>query len=236
MDSIRFETDDGVGLEAEVRMPDGPAVGGAVICHPHPRRGGSKDHPLLWAIRNDLASRGFAVLSFNFRGVMRSEGGYGGGVDEVRDVAAAVGRIREVAAAPTLVVGWSFGAHVALREWVDDPRVGALALVGMPLGDSGLDLPPLPERGPLRASTRPVLLLAGDADPFCALPDLRSLARGMSDARVAVVPGTDHFFWKREREAAAIIGDFAVRALVDGAGAGGTGGDPGSISPGGTGP
>ena len=35
------------------------------------------------AIRADLAHRGFAVLSFNFRGTMGSEGGYGLGVDEV---------------------------------------------------------------------------------------------------------------------------------------------------------
>lgn len=236
MDSIRFATDDGVDLEGEVRMPDGVPIGGAVICHPHPRHGGSKDHPLLWAIRNDLAARGVAVLSFNFRGVMRSGGAYGGGIDEVRDVAAAIGRIRE-AATPTLVAGWSFGAHVALREAIDDPRVGALALVGMPVGDADPELPPLPERDRLRSFVRPALLLAGDADPFCALPDLRSLARALPGARVAVVSGTDHFFWKREREAAAVIGEFATRALTNaGSGGSGTEAGPGAVSPAGTEP
>ena len=31
-------------------------AGSAVICHAHPRHGGSKDHPILWAIRNELAA------------------------------------------------------------------------------------------------------------------------------------------------------------------------------------
>ena len=55
----------GRGPRSRTHAPRGVAV----LCHPHPRHGGSKDHPLLWAIRNDLAaSRGVAVLGFNFRG------------------------------------------------------------------------------------------------------------------------------------------------------------------------
>ena len=70
MEPIEFRSEDGVTLRGELRLPDAEPTASAVLCHPHPRQGGSKDHPLLWAIRNDLASRGFAVLSFNFRGVL----------------------------------------------------------------------------------------------------------------------------------------------------------------------
>src|SRR5215218_6298454 len=122
MDPVTFTTADGARLEGELRLPDEPARGSAVLCHPHPRHGGSKDHPLLWAIRNELAAtRGLAVLSFNFRGVMGSAGTYGGGRDELKDAAAAVGEIRASVGdgLPTLVVGWSFGASVALREAID---------------------------------------------------------------------------------------------------------------------
>src|SRR5439155_7151472 len=145
--------------------------------------------------------------AFNFRGVMGSQGDYAGGVGELNDVRAAVGRAREEANGPTLLAGWSFGAHVAMREAVDDERVAALALVGMPLVDPSLTLPDLPTRDRLRSFDRPVLLVAGEADPFCPLPDLRSLARRLPDATVLAVPGTDHFFWKQERKAAAAIGD-----------------------------
>src|SRR5437667_4763181 len=112
MEPVTFTTEDGIRLEGELRMPDGAARGAAVLCHPHPRHGGSKDHPLLWAIRIGLASRGFVVLSFNFRGVMGSEGEYGGGEQEVADVEAAVGLARSEAEGPMLGCGGSFGATV----------------------------------------------------------------------------------------------------------------------------
>src|SRR5439155_1226995 len=131
MEPVTFTTEDGIRLEGELRMPDGATRGAAVLCHPHPRHGGSKDHPLLWAIRNDLAAaRGLAVLGFNFRGVMGSSGTYGGGRDELRDTRAAIEAARSrcgLQDPPTIVVGWSFGASVALREALDDARVNVPA-------------------------------------------------------------------------------------------------------------
>jgi alpha/beta superfamily hydrolase len=214
LERITFETEDGVVLEGEIRLPDVPPRAPSVICHPHPEFGGSKDHPLLWAIRNELASRGFAVLSFNFRGVMGSGGSHGGGLDEVKDVRAAIARAREEVAERAFVCGWSFGAHTALREALDDDRVGALALIGLPLGETRDTVPDLPDRERLGHFDRPVLLLAGEADPFCPVPDLKGLGHRLPRARVEIVPGTDHFFWKREREAARIVADFAEESLA----------------------
>jgi uncharacterized protein len=215
MDRITFDTDDGITLEGEVRLPEGSPRAPAIICHPHPLDGGSKDHPLLWAIRNELAGRGFAVLSFNFRGVMGSEGDYGGGAAEIQDVRAAIGRALREAAHRAFVAGWSFGAHVALREAMDEDRVEALALVGLPLSESASALPALPPRDRLRAYDRPVLLLAGEADPFCPVPELKALSRKLPRATVEIVKGTDHFFWRREQEAARVIGAFADSSLEE---------------------
>jgi hypothetical protein len=209
VDRITFETEDGVALEGEIRLPDREPRAPAVICHPHPQFGGSKDHPLLWAIRNELAARRFAVLSFNFRGVMGSGGSHGGGIDELKDVRAAVGRIQKEVDGQVFVCGWSFGAHTALREALDDDRVGSLALIGLPLGETGPALPDLPGRDRLRAFDRRVLLIAGAADPYCPVPELRDLESKLPRASLEIVPGTDHFFWKREREVARIVADFA---------------------------
>jgi alpha/beta superfamily hydrolase len=214
MESLRFATDDGVSLQGELRMPDGPPRAGAVLCHPHPRHGGSKDHPVLWAIRNDLAHRGFAVLAFNFRGVMGSEGTYDGGKAEALDVRAALDVIADHAPGPTFIAGWSFGANVALRVAVEDDRVGALALLGFPLSETSFVLPDPPSRDVLKAYDRPVLLLAGEADAFCPVPELKALGRKFARATVVVVKGTDHFFGRREREAAEIVGTFAERELL----------------------
>ncbi len=218
MEAIRFTTEDGVSLEGELRRPDGVPGGSAVLCHAHPRHGGSKDHPLLWAIRNALADVGLVVLSFDFRGVLGSGGTYGAGRAEIRDVAAAVARVRREAEGPTLACGWSFGALVALIEATRDPAVAALALVGLPLGDTGLQLPDPPTASELRALRRPVLLLSGQGDQFSPRPDLEGLARRLPNAELRIVPGTDHFFWRREARAAEAVASFAERALELGSG------------------
>ena len=209
---MTFRTDDGVRLEGELRLPDEAPRGSAVICHAHPRHGGSKDHPILWSVRNELAGkRGLATLVFNFRGTMGSGGSFGGGFDELEDVRAAVGFVRGRSEGPTLVFGWSFGASVALREAFEDRRVSALALFGIPLRPNDLQMPPLPDTTELRRLKRPVLLLAGEHDEYCPANELRTYGEAAAD--VVIIEGTDHYLWRHEREAASIVGDFADRVM-----------------------
>lgn len=209
---MTFLTEDGVRLEGELRVPDGAPRGSAVICHAHPRHGGSKDNPVLWSVRNELAGkRSLATLVFNFRGTMGSGGTFGGGRDELQDVRAAVGFVRGHAQGPTLVFGWSFGASVALREAFEDERVTALALFGLPLRPNDLQLPPLPTAGELRSLRRPLLFLAGEHDEYCPADELRAYGEGSTE--VVIIEGTDHYLGRHEREAASIVGDFADRVL-----------------------
>ena len=213
MSEVRFRTADGLALEGELRAADGTPRGTAVLCHPHPEHGGSKDHPILWAIRNDLAAhRGLTVLAFNFRGVMGSEGVHGAGEAELADVAAAVDRVREEAEGPTVLAGWSFGAWVALRHAVIDPRIAALVLVAFPIGAASARRP-LPEFGNLERLSAPTLLVAGDDDAICPIDGMRSLASWIPGAESLVLDGTDHFFGRRERELAEKIGDWVDRVL-----------------------
>jgi alpha/beta superfamily hydrolase len=217
MEPVTFSTEDGIRLEGELRLPEGPPRGSAAICHPHPRHGGSKDHPILWALRNELAHRGLAVLAFNFRGVMGSGGTYGGGRDEIRDARAAIDRAREAAPGmPTVVCGWSFGANVALREAIDDDRVSGLALIGLPLEPGDVELPPVPGPAELGALRAPVLLLAGERDQYAPAEELRSVAASLRRCRVEIVENTDHYLWRRERDAARVLGDFVDEILADG--------------------
>jgi len=214
MEPVRFTTEDGVSLEGELRVDVPEPRGSAAICHPHPQHGGSKDHPILWAMRNELAHRGFAVLAFNFRGIMGSGGSYGGGHGELRDVRAAVGRAREAAPGGTTVVcGWSFGANVALREALDDDRVAALALTGVPLRQGDVLIPPMPPPAQVRAMRRPVLFLAGSNDEYCPAEELRTYA-AEAGAEVSILEGTNHYLWRHEREAATLIGGFADRVVA----------------------
>ena len=214
MGSLRFTTRDGVSLEGELREADGAPRGTAVLCHAHPRHGGSKDHPILWAIRNDLAAkRHLTVLGFNFRGVMGSGGTYGGGEAELADVAAAVDRVRRESEGPTVLVGWSFGAWLSLRHALGDPRVGALALIGIPVAAELTIARPLPTLEELESLSAPVLLVTGDGDTICPVDDLANLERWIPRAERLVLEGTDHFFARRERELAERVGEFVDRSL-----------------------
>jgi alpha/beta superfamily hydrolase len=213
---LRFTTADGISLEGEIREADGAARGTAVLCHPHPEHGGSKDHPILWAIRNDLAAkRGLTVLAFNFRGVMGSEGTYGGGEAELADLAAAADRVQEEAEGPTILVGWSFGAWIALRHSLIDPRIRALALVAFPVGSRATSSKrPLPELGDLEQLAIPTLFVAGDTDPICPVDGMGNLARWIPRAETLIMEGADHFFGRRERNLATGIGDWVDRVLT----------------------
>lgn len=214
MEPVWFSTSDGVRLQGELRVDVPEPVASVVICHAHPRHGGSKDHPVLWAIRNELAGRrGYATLSFNFRGTMGSGGTYGGGRDEVRDAAAAFALMAE-RALPLLAVGWSFGASVALRAALVDERPSALALVGLPLRGGDLELPPVPEPALVRG--RSILVAAGSEDPYCPPAELRAYAEAAA-AHALVLEGTDHFLRRRERELASEIADWSDGVLGVGA-------------------
>jgi uncharacterized protein len=214
MDRLSFPSDGGIELEGEIRRPDGPPLGSAVLCHPHPLFGGSKDHPILWAVRSALARLDLAVLSFNFRGVMGSGGTHGGGGGETADCRAAIDCVRDHADGPTFLFGWSFGANVALRVTVEDERVAALALCGVPLDGHGRDLPPLPGDDRLARLDRPVLICVGGADEISPLDRARDLAARIPGAELAEFRAAGHYFPGRERELAERVGAFARTALL----------------------
>jgi alpha/beta superfamily hydrolase len=216
MGHVRLRTADNVLLEGELREADGDPLGTTVILHAHPQHGGSKDHPVLWAIRNELAGRRrLTALGINFRGIMGSGGEFGGGREELMDAAAAVERVRQEAEGPTVLVGWSFGASVALRHALTDDRVDGLVLLGLPLGESRGRMPALPGPGSLERFETPVLLVSGDDDAISPVDALNDLAARLPKAWTLVVPGGGHYFSRREREVAERIGEWVAGTVTD---------------------
>jgi pimeloyl-ACP methyl ester carboxylesterase len=76
---------------------------------------GSSASGYVRAICRDLAAAGFGVLALDFRGHGASTGASTAGADEVRDLAAAVRRLRALGYAHVAVLGWSMGGSAALR-------------------------------------------------------------------------------------------------------------------------
>jgi alpha/beta superfamily hydrolase len=175
-------------LEAVLMTPGGKPEGAALLCHADPVQGGTMHFKLLFRAAKVFQSRGYAVLRFQFRGVGRSAGEFDGGRGESDDARAALDfLVREYPHAPVVLGGFSFGAAVALRVGVDDDRVGALLLMGLPVLaiESARENP----------RAKPALFVQGERDEFGNREAIEEFVRSFSGPRtLVVVPGSDHLF------------------------------------------
>lgn len=192
-------------LEGTLRVPDAEPRAIVVIAHPLPTHGGEMRNPLVAAIARACAERGWYALRFNFRGVGASSGAWTGGRDEAEDVGAAVAHARAVASGlPLGLVGYSFGALMALR-WVSrGAPPDALVLVGLPLRSvTGRDneLPTVP------AGT---FVIAAERDQFGTAAELRER---LPRARIAEVRDADHFFVGHRDELQRLVTGELARTL-----------------------
>lgn len=181
-------------LEALLKEPDSLLRGAAVICHPHPRHGGTMHTKAVYRAGQALNEAGLAVLRFNFRGVGASTGSYDDGVGEREDARAALdwleARYPEL---PLLVGGFSFGSMVALSVGAADDRVVALLGLGLPVErDERYDYSFLTQAG------KPVLVVQGENDEFGSGEHVARVLEGLGPHITLVrVPGSDHYFTDR---------------------------------------
>lgn len=192
-------------LEGTLRVPDAGPRAIVVIAHPLPTHGGEMRNPLIAAVARACAERGWYALRFNFRGVGDSAGTWTGGREEAHDIGAAVAHARGIA--PTLplgLVGYSFGALMALRWSSRGGTVDGLALIGLPLRSvtgRDNDLPPMPDG---------TFIVAAERDQFGTAAELRER---FPRARIAEVRGADHFFVAQRDEMARLVTDELARTL-----------------------
>ena len=131
---IVLDTADGLALVGELALPqDRPPVATMICLHPLPTHGGMMDsHVFRKASYRLPALASIAVLRFNTRGTWSlqgtSEGTFDDALSERFDVAAAV-EYAEFAELPHLwIVGWSFGADLALMYGLEPSVEGAVLL------------------------------------------------------------------------------------------------------------
>src|SRR5688572_23719782 len=99
----------------------------AVLCHPHPRGGGTMDNNVVFRTARGLQAAGLAVLRFNFRGVGASEGVHDGQGPEVNDAKAALDHLQQrFPELPLWGAGFSFGARTILQLATQDERIARL--------------------------------------------------------------------------------------------------------------
>lgn len=189
-----IRTVDGLGLEAVVDEPDDP-LRALVLCHPHPKMGGTMNAPLLCALRDRLVSEAWSVLRFNFRGIGSSEGEPGTGIDEVRDAEGAVSVMRGRYAQMSLAIGgWSFGAAVAVRTAATHPDLAACVGIAPAVNERAGVTAGLPDPESLELDV-PTLFVCAANDDLVSIQDCRDWASAVGGAEIVEVSGANHFFW-----------------------------------------
>jgi alpha/beta superfamily hydrolase len=200
-------TADGLILQSEWTAPGG-ATATAVLCHPHPQYGGTMRSIVTSALFAALPAHGIACLRFNFRGVEESEGTHSAGVDEPLDVVAALDAAAAAAiAGPLALIGWSFGADIALG--VDDPRISGWLGIAPPLR-----FRPTHVYDAVGHDPRPKLLVLAEHDEFRAPEEIAADTHSWTSTRIEIVAGASHFFVGRTDRVVAIVADY-VASLRD---------------------
>jgi alpha/beta superfamily hydrolase len=202
---VKVHTSDGLTLEAEWSSPASPSVV-AVLCHPHPQYGGTMRSIVISALFDALPTEGVACVRFNFRGVEASEGAYGEGRDEPKDVVGAIDAAAGAApGVPLAVVGWSFGADMALT--IDDARVAGWVGIAPPLRFRASA-----DYAAVGSDKRPKLLVLAAHDEFRAPAEIEADVAAWRNTSVEVVAGASHFFVGRTDRVVTATSKF-VRAL-----------------------
>jgi alpha/beta superfamily hydrolase len=176
----------------------------AIVCHPHTLMGGDKRNGVVVRVCLGLAAAGWGALRFDFRGAGSSKGSFDEGEGEQKDVNGAVDFLLgrpEIDPEELAVVGYSFGAGVALHYAARDRRLSRM--VGIALVRHHYEDPFLDE------VTRPKLFVGGESDPWAPAEALRRYVERLPPPKkLHIVPGADHVFSGKVSEVGDIVVDW----------------------------
>lgn len=182
-------------IDVALDSPAGAPTGIAVVAHPHPLYGGTRDNKVVQTLARALVALGHVTWRPNFRGTGGSAGHYDEGVGETEDLLAVVAHARAHAASlgltrpPLVLGGFSFGSYVQARVAARLREAGEpasrLVLVGTAV--SRFDVGTVPPD---------TLVIHGEVDETVPLQAVFDWAR-RQDLPVVVLPGADHFFHRK---------------------------------------
>lgn len=193
-------------IEVTIDAPN-EVRGIALVGHPHPLFGGTKDNKVVFTLARTFRDLHYVALRPNFRGVGATEGEHDEGEGETDDMHAVLDYARaRWGGLHFVLAGFSFGSNVQARLAKRMREAGApaqrLVMIGTAAGTvpdmRHYDTPPVP------ADT---IVIHGEADETVPLANVLDWARPQQ-LPVIVVPGADHFFHSRLH----LIRDIIVRA------------------------
>jgi uncharacterized protein len=182
-------------IEVDVNDPGVPHRGIALVAHPHPLQGGTKDNKVVTTLARALFGLGHVALRPNFRGVGGTEGTHDEGRGETKDLLAVAAWARhEFGDLPLVLGGFSFGSFVQTRVAAHLPGA-RLVLAGPAVG-----------RFPAATVPPDTLVVHGEHDDVVPLAAVLDWARPQH-LPVVVIPGGEHFFHGRLTQLARIVHD-----------------------------
>lgn len=172
-------------IETDLSDPGASRRAIALIAHPHPLMGGTKDNKVVTTLAKTLHGLGLVAIRPNFRGVGASAGHFDHGHGETEDLLAvarwAQARYGDL---PLTLAGFSFGAFVQTRV-AQRLAPAHLVLVG-----------PAVNRFPAETVPAHTLVIHGELDDVVPLAAVLDWARPQQ-LPIVVVPGGEHFFHGR---------------------------------------
>ncbi|MCI0516827.1 MAG: alpha/beta hydrolase [Woeseiaceae bacterium] len=178
-------------LEAVLETPaDGKIDGCAIVCHPHPRQGGTMHNKVAHMLARAFVNRQMAALRFNFRGVGKSEGLYDEARGELQDALAAARWLQgRYAGLPLWFGGFSFGAAIAIRAAAEFGAAGLVSVAPAVSRFAG---------GMSKQPACPWLIVHGDKDELVNIGETIEWVQTLGPGPVLeVFEDTGHFFHGR---------------------------------------
>jgi alpha/beta superfamily hydrolase len=183
-------------IECAIDRPSGEARGWALVLHPHPLHGGTRDNKVVTTISRACVEHGLVALRPNFRGVGASAGEFDHARGETADMLALVEQFQAeepgLAQGPWLLAGFSFGTSVAAQLYSELAALGRRTPARLVLTGSAV------ERFRHREVAVPedTVLIHGEADEVVPLSEAMAFAR-QHGLPMVVMPDAGHFFHGR---------------------------------------
>jgi uncharacterized protein len=180
-------------IDCAFDWPDEPAVGWALVLHPNPAQGGTRDNKVVTTMARACVQQKLVAVRPNFRGIGLSEGEFDHGQGEMLDMAALAEQFRvrypELAAGQWVLGGFSFGTSIGLQlyaQWQTQSR--PLPNLVILAGSAALRFRHFASAVPADA-----LVIHGEQDDVVPLSEVLDWARPL-DIPITVIPDAGHFF------------------------------------------
>ena len=180
-------------IDCALDWPEGEPTGWALVLHPNPAQGGTRDNKVVTTIARACVQQGLVALRPNFRGIGSSGGVFDHGKGELLDMAALVEQFRvrypEVASLPWVLGGFSFGTSIAVQLYAKWERLEKnLPNIVVLAGSAAMRFRHSEVKAPEDA-----LVIHGEVDEVVPLSEVMDWARPLG-VPIVVIPEAGHFF------------------------------------------